>query len=200
MGCSMHHHFYYCGNVPGFIWASSGWRNELKGNSRVQSVATVFNSWIWGLNLDQFCYCKSQTNSTSKSKFLMEQFWSASCCACVEPVLIQTYLLIYFWKKVWRIYSSLPHVCFLVSTPWSRVLIMKSVKPFPKCLFWPTSTDTGKRTRLTFGKWVLELQQVPCGAAAWLFITACPNWLCPLVFPLLCLETGDEGPWLYEWS
>lgn len=34
---------------------------------------------------------------------------------------------------------------------------MKSVKPFPKCLFWTMSNDIGKRRLFALGKQVSEL-------------------------------------------
>lgn len=106
---------------------------------------------------------------------------------CVEPVLIQTYLLIYFWKRVWRIYSSLPHVCFLVSTPQSSVLIIMSVKPFPECLFWTTSSNAGKGRQSASGK-------QGSGLAANAFWSCCYSCL-----SLLCILMGwGANPGRYE--
>lgn len=78
LGCSLHHHFYYNGKVPRLIWESSGWRNEWKGSSLMQSVATVTckslilesGGWI------QVCYVTISPRLTPQAK--ANSLWSGS--------------------------------------------------------------------------------------------------------------------------
>lgn len=180
------------GKVWGFIRTSFGWRNEWKGSSLTQPVDTVTckslilesGGWIQVCNIT----ISPRVTPQAKANSLWSSFDQTSAYMCrASPYPDLSFDL--FLKKVWRIYSSLPHVCFLVSTPRSRLLIIKSAKPFPECLFWAMSSDTGKKRQSAFGNQGFKL-----AAGAFWSGSVAVCLAVSRVFTALCLGKKD----LYE--